>query len=263
MSSIQPRPINLALDAISCTTEQVSFLGDIHHYLNMVDSAIYTHELTGRTIRLLTVELDEPSAPLRCKLSETCLDTNPTPYHALSYCLGPNQNPVQITCNSHPLPVTPNLHSALREYRRRGTRALLWVDAICINQSNTSERTSQVRMMDKIYTEAECVIVWLGEAQATDEQALEFLRVIHNYREDGDLDEYDNFDRDAYLVAQKCFDALAEFLLRPWFSRIWMYVLHKLFRACVWSQVLLTSPQCSGAFARPPCVNLVWSHYGG
>jgi len=204
----------------------------------MVDSAIYTHELTERTIRLLTVEPDDPSAPLRCKLSETCLDADPAPYHALSYCWGPNQNPVQITCNSHPLSVMPNLHSALREYRRRGTRALLWVDAICINQSNTSERTSQVRMMDKIYTEAECVIVWLGEAQATDEMALDLLEVIHTYREVENPDltaDQVNFNWDAYLapkVGQELFDALAAFLLRPWFSRMWMYVPHELSGAC-------------------------------
>ena len=209
----------------------------------MSSSPIYPHELNGRTIRLLTVEPDEPSAPLRCQLSETCLDTNPTPYQALSYCWGANQNPVQITCNSHPLQVTPNLHSALHEYRRRGTQALLWVDAICINQSNTSERTSQVRMMDKIYTEAECVIVWLGEAQATDEMALEFLKVIHAYRDvqnphlSTDQVVFNLDARLAPIVPQECFDALAAFLLRPWFSRIWMYVSHELFEARVWFQV--------------------------
>ncbi|KAK7178548.1 heterokaryon incompatibility protein [Paraphaeosphaeria sporulosa] len=36
----------------------------------------------------------------------------------------------------------------------------LWVDAVCIDQSNTSERTYQVRMLDRIYSEAECVVVW-------------------------------------------------------------------------------------------------------
>ncbi|OAG06026.1 HET-domain-containing protein [Paraphaeosphaeria sporulosa] len=48
----------------------------------------------------------------------------------------------------------------LLEYRRRGTKMPLWVDAVCIDQSNTSERTYQVRMMDRIYSEAECVVVW-------------------------------------------------------------------------------------------------------
>lgn len=200
----------------------------------MANSAIYPHELTGRTIRLLTVEPGEPSAALRCTLSETCLETTPTVYHALSYCWGADHSPVQITCNSHPLSVTPNLHSVLLEYRRRGITTPLWVDAVCINQSNISERTSQVRMMDRIYTEAECVVVWLGEAEATDGLALKCLKNINaRWTDSKDIPilptGQDALDYDAWLspkLPQEQFDALAAFLLRPWFSRMWMYVSH-------------------------------------
>ena len=193
----------------------------------MTDPLIYPHELTGPTIRLLTVEPDEPSAPLRCQLSETCLDTTPTTYHALSYCWGANQSPAQIICNSRPLSVTPNLHSMLLEYRRRRAITPLWVDAICINQSNLSERTSQVRMMGRIYTEAECVVVWLGEAEETDKNALLLLHWIHEMKVPN-LAKFRNAKEcDAYLsltLPEEYLTALAAFLLRPWFSRIWMYV---------------------------------------
>ncbi|KAG9186354.1 hypothetical protein G6011_02910 [Alternaria panax] len=183
-----------------------------------------------RTIRLLTVEPGDSEAPLHCNLSETCLDTTPTSYYALSYCWGANTSPIQITCNSHPLLVTPNLHSVLVEYRRRDTNTSLWVDAICINQSNIEERTSQVRMMDQIYSKAECVVVWLGEAEATDKMALELLKEIHvpwanctdiPIMETGAL----ALQYDAYFsarVPQAYWNALAAFLLRPWFSRVWI-----------------------------------------
>jgi starch phosphorylase len=198
----------------------------------MVHSAIYPNELTGRTIRLLTVEPGDAETPLRCKLSETCLDASSLPYHALSYCWGANHSPIQITCNAYPLLVTPNLHSVLLEYRRRGTSIPLWVDAICINQSNISERTSQVRMMNQIYSEAECVVVWLGGAEETDGLALELLKEIYKpWAGSTDITiletGQDALAYDAYLsprVPQAYFNALAAFLSRPWFSRIWMYV---------------------------------------
>lgn len=38
----------------------------------------------------------------------------------------------------------------------------LWIDAICINQATTLEKNHQVSMMGMIYSQAECVIVWLG-----------------------------------------------------------------------------------------------------
>ncbi|KAF7513434.1 hypothetical protein GJ744_008728 [Endocarpon pusillum] len=39
---------------------------------------------------------------------------------------------------------------------------ILWVDAICIDQSNTKEQGEQVGMMWDIYQTADCVVIWLG-----------------------------------------------------------------------------------------------------
>ena len=67
------------------------------------------------------------------------------------------------------------------EYRRRGVIIPLWVDAVCINQINISERTTQVRMMRTIYSNsrAACVLIWLGEAEATDDIALLLLKIMN------------------------------------------------------------------------------------
>ncbi|KAJ8112922.1 hypothetical protein OPT61_g4827 [Boeremia exigua] len=51
--------------------------------------------------------------------------------------------------------------------REDGPRAL-WVDAVCIDQRNVQERSSQVRMMYKIYFQAEQVLVWLGQGGEPD-----------------------------------------------------------------------------------------------
>jgi hypothetical protein len=39
----------------------------------------------------------------------------------------------------------------------------LWIDAVCINQQDVTERSEQVKMMREIYERATEVIVWLGE----------------------------------------------------------------------------------------------------
>ncbi len=54
----------------------------------------------------------------------------------------------------------------------------LWVDAICINQSDPDERGHQVRLMDRIYSEADCVSIWLGKADPLTEHALSAVTQI-------------------------------------------------------------------------------------
>ncbi|KAF9701330.1 hypothetical protein EKO04_000445 [Ascochyta lentis] len=200
----------------------------------MSGSPIYPQTLAERTIRLITVEPGGPESPVQCTLQEVHLDTAPIPYYALSYCWGAAHSLVKIICNSQPLWITPNLHSFLLEYRSRATNMPIWVDAICINQGNTSERTSQVRMMKQIYSEAKCVVVWLGEAAATDRVALELLKTINAPwatfydKSVGKLPLFTGQDTSGHdatvaaLVPDFCFDALAAFLLRPYFSRIWI-----------------------------------------
>jgi hypothetical protein len=40
---------------------------------------------------------------------------------------------------------------------------MLWVDAICIDQTDASEKSYQVGLMARIYMQAHQVIVWLGD----------------------------------------------------------------------------------------------------
>jgi hypothetical protein len=65
--------------------------------------------------------------------------------------------------------VTSNLEAALRHLRYRHQPRFLWVDALCINQSDLQERASQVLLMDFIYRMAFNVHVWLGPIPSTPE----------------------------------------------------------------------------------------------
>jgi hypothetical protein len=133
----------------------------------MPSSPLHPTRLLGRTIRLLHVVPGEEDSPIQCSLSFRGLDDTAVTYFALSYVWGPSTDRQRITCNSHVTKITTNLHSLLHEFRRRGMKGNdldtpVWADALCINQSDDVERTTQVRMMQDIYKRAEVVIIWLG-----------------------------------------------------------------------------------------------------
>jgi Heterokaryon incompatibility protein (HET) len=86
----------------------------------------------------------------------------PAPYEALSYVWGDQTVPQRIQMNGHHFTVGNNLFLALRHLRLEDSDRLLWIDAICINQSDIPERNWQVTQMNVIYRSAMQVIAWLG-----------------------------------------------------------------------------------------------------
>ena len=67
-----------------------------------------------------------------------------------------------LTLNGHPHPLNHNLHLALLHLRSLTEALTIWVDAICISQSDTNERNAQVSLMSLIFLRAMKVVSWLG-----------------------------------------------------------------------------------------------------
>lgn len=86
-------------------------------------------------------------------------------YRALSYTWGPEHPQHEIEVNDGKFLIRQNLHEFLTMYTQHiSEERLIWIDQICINQSDNIEKAHTVGAMDKIYREAEEVIVWLGTA---------------------------------------------------------------------------------------------------
>ncbi|KAI0406577.1 heterokaryon incompatibility protein-domain-containing protein [Xylaria palmicola] len=86
-------------------------------------------------------------------------------FTALTYAWGDEEATETVSLNNMSFYVTPHLKACLRVLScaapsRQWDR--IWVDAICIDQSNDQERNDQVREMHEIYRGAECVSLWLG-----------------------------------------------------------------------------------------------------
>ncbi|KXX82220.1 Heterokaryon incompatibility protein 6, OR allele [Madurella mycetomatis] len=86
-----------------------------------------------------------------------------------------------IRIDGSPVSVTANLETALSYLWHDpevGQHRTLWVDAICINQADLTEKASQIRMMYEIYASAASVLAWTGEASETDNIAEAFQAAI-------------------------------------------------------------------------------------
>jgi len=121
------------------------------------------------SIRLLKFKPSDNPDEISC--SFVVVDTaTPPQYIALSYVWGDTTNTVPITVDGKLVQVTRNLKDALRPFSI--TPALIWADALCINQEDISERNQQVNMMSKIYLKAANVTVWLGPDENNDAEAI-------------------------------------------------------------------------------------------
>ena len=152
--------------------------------------------LPTRFIRLLSVEPDPDNAipnTIICSLSLVDTTKNPI-YHCLSYTWGSpfssiaaqTVSPGQVICNGGCVQVTENLFAALTTLRNQAPEQLrcVWIDALCINQGDISERSDQVARMGSIYSCAVSVIVWLGPHDDYFLVALDTIRLIKSEHED-------------------------------------------------------------------------------
>lgn len=115
-------------------------------------------------IRLLRLQPGQWSDPIRCSLVIVNFDAaSPTPsYEAVSYTWGNASVQKKVICNDQSMQVTRSLFDALQVFREPHADRMLWVDALCINQGDVIERNSQVQLMNRIYSGASSVAVWLG-----------------------------------------------------------------------------------------------------
>ena len=107
-----------------------------------------------------------------------------------------------IRCDSSILLVTTNLLAALRRLRFSTLRRYLWIDAICINQEDTEEKTQQVAMMGQIYKFGHKALIWLGEAGPGTTKAMAKLQDLAQEQEKIEAKK-EKFFRDYYCKESK------------------------------------------------------------
>jgi Heterokaryon incompatibility protein (HET) len=115
-------------------------------------------------IRLLILHPGSIAVPITCHLTVVSLRQRDLDYEALSYCWGDPSDSETITLQDRPFPIRSNLFRALCRLRQAVKEPrTLWVDAVCINQTDIAEREQQVKLMGEIYSRTSNCIIWLGE----------------------------------------------------------------------------------------------------
>jgi hypothetical protein len=161
----------------------------------------FYHPLAPEFTRVFELEAGEFSDPIVGRLVPQAIDGEP--YEAVSYVWGDTRMRRDITIDGATLSVTMNLHGALTAFRHRplsrssdssdpgagsAQRQVrrLWADAVCINQEDLPERTSQVQLMARIFAGARRVLAWLGweEGEEGRRHTQAAIRFIHSFMED-------------------------------------------------------------------------------
>ncbi|KAH7494779.1 Uncharacterized protein HZ326_23338 [Fusarium oxysporum f. sp. albedinis] len=191
-------------------------------------------DLESAGFRLVLLEKGVQSQ-LRCQLWQAYLN-DIIPYESLSYSWGSQSTPHEIIVDEKILSITESLHEALWHLRKPDEDRMLWVDALCIDQTNIKERGHQVNRMGEIYKKADKVVVWLGylSGNATklksaitmlEAQVAELPGIPRKWpREDPQWKSQwrqveaslGPFCRDGLV------DGLESFMQKPWFSRVWV-----------------------------------------
>ncbi|KAK1843452.1 AAA family ATPase [Colletotrichum chrysophilum] len=168
----------------------------------------------------------------------------------------------EIDCDGHAVSVATNLYTALlsirggfsggkfveilgedRFHSSDAEYSYVWIDALCINQDDLQEKSNQIPIMDRIYSQARATIMWLGGGELLVKQGLSktveklklvvsrLREIIGPGNEDLVIDWCRVFDicdpkafEDLGLEPVDLVDLVGWYLLfsRSWFKRAWI-----------------------------------------
>ena len=152
-----------------------------------------------------------------CELVSNADEQGPS-YVGLSYAWGDAQIRRPILVGNKVFHATENLAVALEHLQEKDKTITFWIDAICIDQSNSNEKSVQVQRMGDIFASAVVVIAWIGLATEDSDLALQELE---KYGEDMMSWEWlssQHREQSAALPSA----SIKSLFARPWFKRVWV-----------------------------------------
>ena len=169
-------------------------------------------------IRVLVLNPGLPITPLTGSLQAVTLADAALSksYEALSYVWGRRLNSADLHLNDRRITVGENLAAALYHLRSPNEPRMLWIDAICINQSDYTEKATQVSIMIDIYKTASRVLIWLGQET---EHSFLGMRVLGQLSQGTALGATETWHDLPPSVVRP---GLADILERPYFRRFWV-----------------------------------------
>ena len=199
--------------------------------MNVVPTELETHKtlayqpLSPSSIRLAQILPISTANNIQCRLFHIEQESR-TPYNALSYCWGDHKKAESIEVNGCTFRIGTGLHDALISIvGHHDATTPLWVDALCINQDDTAEKSVQVQRMWHIFHNARQVLAWLGPEPRSDEAsrnvqiAIDAMEAIEHNSETTGITAPVTYDEPSstHIVA-----GAKELATRQYFTRAWV-----------------------------------------
>jgi Heterokaryon incompatibility protein (HET) len=177
-------------------------------------------------IRLLHLQPRRPTEDeaIICRLETVDLDGKPIyDAHSYEWCSPTTSNDhFQITLNGTVVEVRENLWWALSHLRLESESRSLWVDAICINQKNISERNHQVSQMEQIYSRASRAVAWLGRRRIHDNNFFMDFVLGLSAMSVSELPDQQAIAAGLWASSTYKWEALVAFCKREYWTRLWI-----------------------------------------
>ncbi|KAK6856154.1 HET-domain-containing protein [Apiospora arundinis] len=188
------------------------------HLYSALASLYKSLDESKQEFRTVTVAAGRFEDPITCELEVASL-LDKKPFEALSYAWGDNQPSWKVFINGTRHEVSQNLDSALRHLRYKDRPRVLWVDALCINQTDIEERNSQVKQMGTIYKMSSQVLAWLGPEYNNSDMAFDFFETMPGDPEmHWDPTKYPEIE-EVYTLRHTI--AVNDLFDRSWWHRVW------------------------------------------
>jgi hypothetical protein len=165
-------------------------------------------------LRLVRVLRGPANTPVCCETRILPVWAVDNKYIAVSYAWGPPVADHAIVLDGRKHMLANNLWHFLQVWRsshamREFGRHWLWIDALCIDQTDVGERIHQVKAMSHIFAGAKKVLVWLGRAiKATGDETFAIFGATAS-------------DVDVRFRLRD--DVRKEVCGRPYWSRLWVF----------------------------------------
>jgi Heterokaryon incompatibility protein (HET) len=195
-----------------------------------------------RTVRLLRIEKGWPSEEIECRFEDFQLGPATSydaisqeadrimedphleaskSYDAISYVWGTSPDEGSILIDGHRLVIKKRAYEIIHQARSMWMDKLIWIDGVCINQSDTEEKASQVVMMADIYKSARRVTAFLERVDNA--HLVQSLFTELHFKMEGLGYSAEALKREYTRESRRAeWEALAEFFGNEWFRRIWI-----------------------------------------
>jgi len=165
----------------------------------------------GQEIRLVILFPGRPTDEIEVDIVHVDVANHP-PYEAISYAWatqdGDDSRSQSVLCHGGTISITKTCEAALKLLRRQGRSRYLWVDAVCIDQGNITERNHQVAFMGTIFGNASQIVIYLGPGSEVTDRVLDYLN--------GNSTALLEVKRDRLNVI------IRDFLQHRWLDRVWV-----------------------------------------